>query len=168
MRRVIVAAASTVVGLILLLSFKTHGAPTVAAPPVVISSPATTASGSAASNGSTGSASASPSTTAGAAATPSGSTGSTQTFTGAAASTRYGPVEVQITVSNGQLTSVQAVEYPVSTGRDRQINAYAIPQLNKEALAAKSAKIDTVSGATYTSTGYMNSLQSALNKAGLA
>ena len=88
-------------------------------------------------------------------------------MTGEAADTRYGPVQVQITVRNGQITGVNAVEYPQESSRDEQINAYAIPQLNQEALAAKSANIDMVSGATYTSSGYLTSLQSALNQAGL-
>ena len=88
-------------------------------------------------------------------------------MTGAAADTRYGPVQVQITVTDGKVTSVKAVEYPREDPRDAEINSYAIPQLNQEATSAKSAQIDTVSGATYTSEGYIESLQSALNQAGL-
>lgn len=80
---------------------------------------------------------------------------------------RYGPVQVQITVKNGNLTSVDAIEYPTGTSRDEQINAFAIPQLTQEALAAGSAKIDAVSGVGYTSQGYITSLQSALDKAGI-
>jgi uncharacterized protein with FMN-binding domain len=91
-----------------------------------------------------------------------------RTVTGNPIATRYGPVEVEITVSNGQVAQVTAVEYPTDTRRDQQINAYAIPVLNQEAVAAKSYKIDMISGATYTSVGYIDSLQSALNKAGLA
>jgi uncharacterized protein with FMN-binding domain len=79
----------------------------------------------------------------------------------------YGPVEVRITVKNGKVTAAQAVEYPDQDPRDAQINSYAIPTLNSEAVAASSAQIDTVSGATYTSGGYISSLQSALDKAGL-
>lgn len=56
---------------------------------------------------------------------------------------------------------------PENTPRDQQINAYAIPVLNSEAVAAGSARIDAVSGATYTSGGYITSLQSAIDKAGL-
>jgi len=81
--------------------------------------------------------------------------------------TRYGPVQVQVTVKNGAVTSVSATEYPMSDPRDAQINSYAIPQLNAEATSAGSANIDMVSGATYTSEGYLSSLQSALNQAGL-
>jgi uncharacterized protein with FMN-binding domain len=85
--------------------------------------------------------------------------------TGAAWPTIYGPVQVQITVRGGRVTAVTAVEYPADTPRDVQINQYAIPQLNAETLAAGSAQIDAVSGATYTSQGYIGSLQSALDKA---
>lgn len=60
------------------------------------------------------------------------------------------------------------MEYPLDTPRDQQINAYAIPRLNAEAVTAGSAHIDTVSGATYTSQGYVGSLQSALDKAGIS
>lgn len=70
-------------------------------------------------------------------------------MTGSAASTRYGPVQVRVTVSNGQITAVDTVEYPTGSGRDRQINARAIPVLDQEAVAAQSAKIDMVSGATW-------------------
>ena len=94
--------------------------------------------------------------------------GSTKTVAGAAWPTIYGPVQVRVTVSGGKLTAVTATEYPTETPRDYQINSFAIPELNSEALAAGSAKIDSVSGATYTSGGYIGSLQSALDKAGIA
>jgi uncharacterized protein with FMN-binding domain len=79
----------------------------------------------------------------------------------------YGPIQVKITVKNGKVTAAEATEYPNGDPRDAQINAYAIPALNSEAVAAGSAQIDSVSGATYTSQGYISSLQSALGKAGL-
>ena len=68
---------------------------------------------------------------------------------------------------HGKLVAADAVVYPQNDPRDEQINAYAIPELDKEALAAGSARIDTVSGATYTSEGYVQSLQSALDQAGI-
>ncbi len=74
---------------------------------------------------------------------------------------------MKVTVSGGRVTDVTAVEYPTENPRDQQINSYALPQLRTEALAAQSADIDTVSGATYTSEGYKQSLQSALDAAGL-
>ncbi len=89
------------------------------------------------------------------------------TFTGSAVNTRWGIVQVQITVASGKITASQAVQYPQNNGRDVQINAYAVPALNQEAVAAQSANIDAVSGATVTSDGYLQSLQSALNQAHL-
>lgn len=88
-------------------------------------------------------------------------------MTGDSVDTRWGPVQVQITVTNGKITSASAVDYPQNNGRDQEINAYAIPVLQQESVGATSANIDMVSGATVTSTGYVQSLQSALDKAGL-
>ena len=150
MRRALFALSGTIVGLVMLLSFKTHPA-AVTTPPAALGTPAPDAAGGA---------SPSPTTSA------SGSGGS-KTVTGQAAQTQFGPVQVQITVSGGTVTSVTAVDYPQNDPRDAQINSFAIPQLNQEATAAKSSNIDIVSGATYTSQGYIQSLQSALDQAGL-
>ena len=87
------------------------------------------------------------------------------TYTGSSTTTRFGPVQVQITVSGGQITAAQAVDYPNENPRDQQINQYAIPRLVSETLSAQSANIDMVSGATYTSDGYIQSLQSAIDQA---
>jgi uncharacterized protein with FMN-binding domain len=183
MRRVALALFSTVTGLVMLLSFKTHSSTAsvpVATAPVVPSGGSASTGTSAAPAGTTtaptdtstapagtttapSSAAATPS---GAAATPSG-VSTSKTVTGDAVDTRFGPVQVRITVSNGMITAVEAVDYPQNNPRDAQINAYAIPQLNSEVLAARSASIDMVSGATYTSEGYIGSLQSALDRAGL-
>ena len=84
------------------------------------------------------------------------------TVNGGAANTRYGAVQVQIVVKSGHLTAVRAVSY-ATEGRSGEINASAIPQLEAAALRAQSAGIDTVSGATYTSGGFKESLQSALD-----
>ena len=97
----------------------------------------------------------------------SGGTASGSTVTGDAADTRWGPVQVELTVSDGTITDVEVVEYPDSNGKDQQINARALPVLIKETLDAQSADIDMVSGATVTSEGYVESLQSALDQAGL-
>lgn len=142
MKRVALAIVSTVASLVLLLSFKTHSQSAVATPPAAVSSTGT-------SGGSTSSVS------------------GTSSYTGDAADTRYGPVQVKITVRDGRVTSVTATEYPTSDPRDAQINSYAIPVLNSEASSAGTASIDMVSGATFTSQGYLQSLQSALDKAGL-
>jgi uncharacterized protein with FMN-binding domain len=163
MRRVILAICATAVGLVLLLSFKTHTqtAAPGASPAAALGSPSPGPSGTTAS---TGTASTAGGTTG---QTAPASTGAAKTFTGAAWPTIYGPVQVRVTVKAGKLSAVTAVEYPTDTPRDYQINTFAVPQLNAEALAAGSAKIDTVSGATYTSGGYVGSLQNALDKAGL-
>jgi uncharacterized protein with FMN-binding domain len=95
------------------------------------------------------------------------SSASAATVTGTSASTRWGPVQVRLTVDGGTITDVTVVEYPSGNGRDQQINARAIPILVQETLDAQSADIDMVSGATVTSEGYVESLQAALDKAGL-
>jgi uncharacterized protein with FMN-binding domain len=89
------------------------------------------------------------------------------TVTGDAAATRYGPVRVQLTVQKQKVTDVSVIEYPNRNDHDQEVNARALPILVSATLRAQSAKIDMVSGATYTSTGYRTSLQSALDKAGL-
>jgi len=106
------------------------------------------------------------------AATPGASGGTTTgaaniTVNGAAADTPYGPVQVQLQVSGGKIVAATAIDFPQSGGRDREINSYAIPLLQQETVTAQSAQIDTVSGATFTSDGYLQSLQSALDAAHL-
>jgi uncharacterized protein with FMN-binding domain len=79
--------------------------------------------------------------------------------------TRWGTVQVQITVANGKITKAQAIQYPNENPRDQEINAFAVPQLNAEVVSAQSGSIDAISGATVTSDGYIQSLQSAIDKA---
>jgi uncharacterized protein with FMN-binding domain len=93
----------------------------------------------------------------------SGSSGST--VTGRVAQTRWGPVQVQLTADgSGTITSVEVVQYPSGNREDEQINSYALPRLVQATLDAQSADIDMVSGATVTSEGYLQSLQSALDQ----
>jgi uncharacterized protein with FMN-binding domain len=99
--------------------------------------------------------------------TASGTTASGRTVAGPVADTRWGPVQVRITVDGGSLTGVTMLQYPSGNGRDQEINDYALPILIKETVHAKSANIDMVSGATVTSEGYLQSLQGALDQAGL-
>ncbi|MET8562779.1 FMN-binding protein [Streptomyces flaveolus] len=141
LRRIVLASAATVSGMVLLLALKPHTAPTVAS--ASAKSPAASSSSA------------------------PGSASGTRTATGDTAQTRWGPVQVRVTVRDGRLTDVTAVAYPQDNPRDQEINSYALPQLRREALTAQSAEIDTVSGATYTSDGYRQSLQSALDSAGL-
>jgi uncharacterized protein with FMN-binding domain len=79
------------------------------------------------------------------------------------ANTVYGPVQVQLIVRNNKIVKVAVLEQPTSTTRDIQIGQFAFPHLISETLAAQNAKIDAVSGASYTSQGYIQSLQSALD-----
>jgi uncharacterized protein with FMN-binding domain len=163
MRRVILAIVTTAAALVLLLSFKTHTQSPApgSSPAAALGSPAPGAGpGDAASgNGSSGNAGA-----AGPAGSGQATGAAARTATGKAFPTVYGPVQVKVTVAGGRITAAAAVEYPQESPRDEQINAYAIPQLNSEAVAAGSAKIDAVSGATYTSGGYVGSLQNALDQ----
>ena len=86
---------------------------------------------------------------------------------GSSAGTRYGPVQVRVTIRSHRLVAVTALAYPSSGGRDQEISSFALPRLEREAIVAQSAQIDTVSGATFTSDGYRRSLQSALDAAHL-
>ena len=79
--------------------------------------------------------------------------------------TRFGPVQVQVTIANGKVTAVDALELPSDHARSAAISDYAAPILQSEALQAQSAQIDGVSGATYTSIAYERSLQAALDQA---
>jgi uncharacterized protein with FMN-binding domain len=165
-KRGAIALVTTALALVLLLSFKTPagttpgaivasggGSTTASAP----TSSATTTVGSAATSA--------PTATTGSAATSSPTTAST-TVTGSLVSTRYGDVEVQVTIASGKITQVVAVTLP-SGGRSGQISSSAAPRLASEALSAQSATIDVVSGATYTSEAYAQSLQAALDQAGI-
>jgi uncharacterized protein with FMN-binding domain len=86
-------------------------------------------------------------------------------FDGSVEQNRYGPVQVRITVQGGRITDVQAVQLPSDRARSQRISDIAGPILRQEALQAQSARIDVVSGATYTSTGYARSLQRAIDAA---
>lgn len=110
-----------------------------------------------------GSTSATPSTPA---AAVSRSTTAT-TVAGDAASTRWGPVQVELTINGTKITKVTVVQSPSENPKDVEINDYALPILTQETTTSQSADIDMVSGATVTSEGYLQSLQSAIDKAGL-
>jgi uncharacterized protein with FMN-binding domain len=169
MKRVLLSVTATVLGIVALLSFKSHGKPitSVGALPAA-ALPGTSASASSPSTGA-----ASP-TSSGAPPDPSPSssskpavTSTSATYIGAAEQTRYGIVQVKITVSGGKITNVGFVQLTAFDGRSQQINSQAAPILLQETLSAQSAQIDSVSGASYTSEGYVQSLQSALDKAGV-
>ena len=163
MRRVILAVTGTIAGLVALLSFKSH----------VPSSPVAAASGS---GGSTSSSSSTAPSSKGGGQTevvpgafPQGSiarnlpAGETA-VNGNVANTAYGPVQIQLIKRNSKIVKVAVLKQPTNTLHDIQIGVAAFPRLISETLTAQTGKIDAVSGATYTSAGYIQSLQSALDK----
>jgi uncharacterized protein with FMN-binding domain len=81
--------------------------------------------------------------------------------------TRYGNVQVQITVEDGRITAAKVLQVPWNDRHDQMINSAAVPVYNEETVTAQSAQIDVVSGATYTWDGYTQSLQSAIDQAHL-
>jgi len=153
MRRIVLWASSTAAALVLLFGYhtSTSGVAAVEQQPIggsLATTTVATTSGTGPDNG-----------------TDTGATG--DTVTGDVVQTRWGPVQVQITTADGQVTAVDVVRYPSGNGKDVEINDYALPILVDETLTAQSADIDMVSGATVTSVGYVDSLQSALDQAGL-
>jgi len=136
MRRIAVTAAGTALGVVLLLAAKPHHTVVVAVP----GASSGTSSGS-------------------------GSATGVHTVTGGTVQTQWGPVQLKVTFDGTRITAVDVLQQPNGTPRDEEINAQALPILTQETLAAQSARIDAVSGATYTSQGYIGSLQSALDAA---
>ncbi len=153
MRRVILAVTGTIAGLVALLSFKAH-VPTV---PVA----ATTGTGG---GSSTSSSSSAARTIPGEFQSVAGTlTAGETTVTGKVANTVYGPVQIELVVKSHKIVKVAVLEQPTNTIHDIQIGEFAFPKLISETLAAQNAKVDAVSGASYTSAGYIASLQSAVD-----
>jgi uncharacterized protein with FMN-binding domain len=183
MRRITLWALSTLTTLVLLFSYhtSTSGSGTTLAAGSSVQAPAAAGSGSGTSgsgttsgtteSGTTGSGTTGSDTTGsdttGSGTTGSGTTGASTTYTGDSVDTRWGPVQVRITVVDGKITASEAIVYPSGNHEDEQINSFALPVLNQEAVAQQSANIDMVSGATVTSEGYLSSLQSAIDQAHL-
>ncbi len=172
MRRVVLALGGTIAGLIMLLSFRSHmgsaavagvtgpGGPAGQAGPV---GPA--ASGGPSSSGSGTSAGSAGGAAAAASAPVSAGSGTGTAVTGDVISTGYGPTQVQVTLNAGKIVKVTVLQHTDDGINSEMIDGRALPQLNNETLTAQSAKINAVSGASYTSAGYIKSLQSALDKA---
>jgi uncharacterized protein with FMN-binding domain len=173
-RRIVLWLLSTLSALLLMLGYHTSTSSTPAGgsaqTPVVSSSTdagsATSGNSSTTTSGGTGGAGDAGTGSAGGRSSTKKGAAST-TVTGDVVDTRWGPVQVQLTVSAGTITRVAVVRYPSGNGRDQEINGYALPILVRETTAAQGANIDMVSGATVTSDGYRQSLQSALDKARL-
>ena len=155
MRRVSVTLVATIVGLVLLLQFKIHPAgPTAGGLATLNTTPTGVGSKPRPS----------PTTTA-SSHRHHRVAAKSRTITGQTVQTPYGPVQVQIVETGGRLTNIKALQLPNGASRSVEIAANAVPILRNEALQANSARIDVVSGATYTSDGYAQSLQSALDNA---
>jgi len=194
MRRITLAAMTTVSGLVLLFSYHTsrneHASTSLASGEGLgVTGESTTPDGAAMAPldptpGATGEAasadpsveptapaatSSSPSVQLQAAPAPTKTTTTavTKRYLGAAIDTRYGPVQVQITVRSGKIIRADVTQVPMNNGHDRELNTYAVPLLNAAAVTWQTADLQSVSGATYTSEGYKQSLQSAIDKAGL-
>ena len=175
MRRAILTLGSTAAGLAALLSFKTHSSVADVAEPGASPAAASAAATPAASVTTPAKAKAKASSAASpvkmkakASASPmSGSGGSTatRTITGAVETTMYGPMQVKVTLEGQKITNVSVVQETNDGQESQQIDSFSIPKLTAETLTAQSARIDTVSGATTTSQGYIGSLQSALDQA---
>jgi uncharacterized protein with FMN-binding domain len=178
MRRAILTLGSTAAALAALLSFKTHSSvaavadPSAALPTVSASGAPMATVGSSSKPKAKASSAASRmnrmkmkvKATASAGAS-SGTSTAARTITGAAETTMYGPMQVKVTLVGQRITNVSVVQETNDGQESQQIDSFAIPKLNAETLAAQSARIDTVSGATTTSSGYIGSLQSALDQA---
>jgi len=157
MKRAIITLTATAAGMAALLSFKIHTPPAEAeaAPaPAPSASPAaaTAAAAGAAAKGAKGTASQGTDATA------------ARTVTGTVANTAHGPMQVQLVVTGQKITKVNLLQQTNDGQESVQIDSTAIPKLVSETLAAQSAKIDAVSGASYTSSGYIQSLQSAVDQ----
>src|SRR3954471_18828249 len=151
MRRAPIVLTATVVGFAASLGFKAHQPTrTTAIAATTTPQPTTTATATAA-----------------ATATPTTKKSSgTQTATGDAIPTQYGNAQVRVTVRDGKITKVEALQLQGSDPKSYEISSYAEPYLRQSALTKQSAAIDVVSGATFTSASYAQSLQSALDKLG--
>lgn len=167
MRRALLTLGGTAAGLAALLSFKTHSL--AAAAPEATSTPSVSAGTSQPMASGAGSSSASPAASKKASAAPktgASSPASARTVTGTVANTQYGPMQVQLALSGTKITKVTVLQRTNDGAESDEIDGNAIPKLTSETLTAQSARIDAVSGATYTSSGYIQSLQSALDQAG--
>jgi uncharacterized protein with FMN-binding domain len=155
MRRSPIVLAATVAGTAGILAFHPQ-APTVQTATATASTTSTRSS----STSSSGSGAGSGSGSSGTATSVSG------TATGDAVATQYGNAQVRVTVKNGKIVTIEALQLQGNDPRSVQISSSAAPILQQEALAKQSADVDAVSGATYTSASYAQSLQSALDKLG--
>ena len=192
MRRIVIWAMSTLTVLVLLFSYSTSrgSSAVVAAETRTVTATGKTSDSTGSASGSsrvsatdssgqqpnpaattaTGTTSGGSSVSSGSSSGPAGSSTTSSaatTYAGDAVMTRYGNVQVQITVKDGKITAAEVLQVPWNDRHDQMINSAAVPVYNDETVAAQSAQIDVVSGATYTWDGYTQSLQSAIDQAHL-
>jgi uncharacterized protein with FMN-binding domain len=171
LRRITLWFLSTVAAVVLMFTYRTStsgpsgsGTQIAANAPGVVSTGDPGATGDPAAAGSP--ATASPA--AGSPATGSPAAGGTQStkdavVNGTVSRTRWGPVQVRVRIAAGRISDVSVLQQPNGNRTDQEINSYALPQLRQQTLQSQSGNIDGVSGATVTSDGYRQSLQSALD-----
>lgn len=153
MKRALIAVAGTIAGVAWLISYRVTPTHVAAVSPSETPSPEAASPPSAASP-------------APVAAAPSPTPGAGDgTYTGAAEPNFYGTVQVKVTIKNGRISDVQPLQLPNDRARSAYISQVAGPMLRSEVLQAQSAQIDVISGATYTSEGYAQSVATALSKA---
>jgi uncharacterized protein with FMN-binding domain len=151
--RAAVAIVTTAIAVVLLFSFKTPAQARPRTPAADVSQATATPSPS-------------PSDSSAPTPTPSASSGFKDgVYTGQDVVTQFGDVQVKVTVSGGRITDVQPLQMPFDRQRSAEISQFAAPQLHDEVLQAQSAQIDVLSGATYTSDAYAQSVQAALDQA---
>ena len=156
MKRATITVLATVAGVAWILGYKVTPHPS-----------GLTAAGSAQPTPPTGQVSSGPGSV-GPLPTPTPNTaGVSGTFTGSDVPNRFGDVQIKVVVSNGHITDVQAVQLPSDRARSAYISQVAGPLLRSEVIQAQSARIDIVSGATYTSESYAQSVETALQQAHL-
>jgi len=166
--RAAVTLAATAIGVVLLFSFRTPPAAAIATlTPSSISSSTATPAPTASPSGAPPSGGASPTPTATTTATPAPAAKGLKSgsFTGQTYANPYGNVQVQVVISGGKINSVTTIQYPNGHQQSVFINSQALPLLQQEVLKAQSAQINIVGGATFTSQGYAQSVQSALDAA---
>jgi uncharacterized protein with FMN-binding domain len=146
-----IVLGATALGLAATLGFNAHQGQSATTPSASAAAPASSSSAT--------STPASPSSS-------SSSSPSSQTVTSDAVGTPYGNLQLKVTIANGKVTNIEPVALPANDPKSQAINAYAEPMLQQSALTKQDGTVDAVSGATYTSNGYLTALQSALDKAG--
>lgn len=173
MKRAVIVGTGTVMGVAAVLALNPDGtiaSPAASAVSSSSSSGTTAGSSSGSTSGSTSSGSSSSGSSSGSSSSGSSSSGASGTYTGTTVDIGhgYGSIAVEVTVSGGRIVDITTLEVPQNDHRSAMISQMSVPTLKQQAIAAQSADISGVSGASYTSAGFAESLRDALAQAGLA